>query len=34
MGEDEKRPQLYANVCGEWKPVTPIDVTPVLEANC
>ena len=32
MGEDEKRPQLYANVCGEWKPVTPIDTTPVLEA--
>lgn len=32
MGEDEKRPQLFANVCGEWKPVTPIDATPVLEA--
>lgn len=32
MGEDEKRPQLYANVCGEWRPVTPIDATPVLEA--
>lgn len=31
MGEDEKRPQLYANVCGEWKPVTLIDATPVLE---
>lgn len=32
MGEDEPRPQLFANVCGEWKPVTPIDATPVLEA--
>lgn len=33
MGEDETRPQLYANVCGEWRPVTPIDATPVLEAS-
>lgn len=32
MGEDENRPQLFANVCGEWKPVTPIDATPVLDA--
>ena len=32
MGEDEKRPQLFANVCGDWKPVTLIDATPVLEA--
>lgn len=32
MGEDETRPQLFANVCGEWKPVTLIDATPVLEA--
>lgn len=32
MGEEEKQPQLYANVCGEWKPVTLIDATPVLEA--
>ena len=32
MGEEEKQPQLYANVCGEWKPVKAIDATPVLES--
>ena len=32
MGEEEKQPQLYANVCGEWKPVTPICAMPILEA--
>lgn len=32
MGENETRPQLFANVCGEWKPVSLIDATPVLEA--
>ena len=31
MGEEEKQPQLYANVCGEWKPVTPICAMPILE---
>lgn len=32
MGEENARPQLFANVCGEWRPVTLIDATPVLEA--
>ena len=32
MGEDGKRPELFANVCGEWKPVRLIDATPILEA--
>lgn len=30
--ESKERPQLYANVCGEWKPVPPIDATPSLDA--
>ena len=32
MGEEESGLQLFANVCGEWKPVTPLDATPVLES--
>ena len=32
MGEEEKQPQLYANVCGEWKPVTTICAMPILDA--
>lgn len=32
MGEEEKQSQLYANICGEWKPVTPICAMPIIEA--
>lgn len=32
MGEKANEMQLFANVCGEWKPLSRIDATPILEA--